>query len=137
LEPDRGTGKVGKPGRPVWFAPGAGLSVAVVITSGGVRSAAITARGEILRESAAALDTSQLDADALLTIAREQVSAVSGDGQVPLGIGVSVPGICAADGTVLGSGQVPATVGTRLRDELGRGFDLSVMVDNDARAQAL
>ena len=53
LEPDR-DGKVGKPGRPLWFAPRAGLSVAVGFGPDRVRAALVNARGDRLAETAVA-----------------------------------------------------------------------------------
>jgi len=137
LEPDR-DGKVGKPGRPLWFAPLAGLSVAVGFTPDRVRAALVNARGDRIAETSVRLDTPKAsEADlvkAVLAAARE-VLPKTGD---VLGIGVVVPGVCDTEnGEVIGSGQLPGAVGSGLAIHLAERLGLPVLVDNDARAQAL
>ena len=118
-EPDR-DGKVGKPGRPLWFAPEAGLSVAVGFAPDRVRAALVNARGDRLEETAVRLETPEASGAELVKAVVSAARAVlPADGEV-LGIGVVVPGVCDTEtGEVIGSGQLP------------------VLLDNDARAQAL
>jgi predicted NBD/HSP70 family sugar kinase len=137
LAPDR-DGRVGKPGRPLWFAPQAGLSVAVGFARDRVRAALVNARGDRLAETAVPLETPRASetelVKAVVAAAREVLPRT---GEV-LGIGVVVPGVCDTDnGEVIGSGQLPGAVGTGLAIQLSELLQLPVLLDNDARAQAL
>ena len=137
LEPDR-DGKVGKPGRPLWFAPEAGLSVAVGFAPDRVRAALVNARGDRLEETAVHLETPKASESELVKAVLSAARAVlPANGEV-LGIGVVVPGVCDTEtGAVIGSGQLPGSVGTGLASTLKERLQLPVLLDNDARAQAL
>ena len=137
LEPDR-DGKVGKPGRPLWFAPRAGLSVAVGFAPDRVRAALVNARGERISETSVRLDTHRATEDELVKAVLAAAREVLPRHDDVLGIGVVVPGVCdTANGEVIGSGQLPGAVGTGLAIHLGERLGLPVVLDNDARAQAL
>ncbi len=131
---------VGKPARPLWFAPGAGLSAAAAITSGSFDVALIDARGDVLEAAAGEFDpTADNDTElrARLTRALQSVMPANGPGAL-LGIGLAIPGVCDTErGVILGSGQVRGLRGGGLVQSLSRRFDQRVIVDNDARAQAL
>jgi predicted NBD/HSP70 family sugar kinase len=132
-------GQVGKPGRPLWFGPRAGLSGAVAIGAGRVEGALVNARGEILQHNERSFDaaepTGKAVIDAVGTTLRSVLPKAADD---ILGIGIAVPGTCdTATGFILGSGQVPGLQGTALADETGTRFGLRVLLDNDSRAQAL
>jgi predicted NBD/HSP70 family sugar kinase len=137
-EPREASG-VGKPATPLWFAPGAGLSAAAAITPGLFEVALVDARGEVIRHSRGQFDPAA-DTDVELRQRLMQAfSRVIGEepGQL-LGIGIAVPGVCDTEGGVIvGSGQVGALRGSGLVESLSRRFDQRVLVDNDARAQAL
>ena len=137
LAPDR-DGKVGKPGRPLWFARTAALSVAVGFDAQQVRAALVSARGERLAETSLPLATAKATPAALLTAVEKAVrSVLPATGEV-LGVGVVVPGVCdTVAGEVVGSGQLPGAVGAGLSTALSRRLGITVLVDNDARAQAL
>jgi len=135
--PDR-DGRVGKPGRPLWFGPRAGLSVAVGFQADAVRASLVSARGERLAESRVGLTTPTASGRQLLGALTKAVRAVLPEGEEVLGVGVVVPGVCdTATGEVIGSGQIPGAVGTGLATGLATALGLPVLVDNDARAQAL
>jgi predicted NBD/HSP70 family sugar kinase len=137
LEPDR-HGRVGKPGRPLWFGPWAALSVAVGFTPDAVVSALVNARGERLHEGRVPLATPTAGADELVDAVERAARAVLPEGEEVLGVGVVVPGVCDTQtGEVVGSGQLPGAVGTGLTTTLAARLGLPVRVDNDARAQAL
>ncbi|MDP9182781.1 MAG: ROK family transcriptional regulator [Actinomycetota bacterium] len=137
LEPDR-DGKVGKPGRPLWFAPRAGLSVAVGFTPDRVRAALVNARGERIAETAVQLATPKATESELVQAVLAAAREVLPIGEEILGIGVVVPGVCDTEsGEVIGSGQLPGAVGTGLATTLREQLGLPVLLDNDARAQAL
>lgn len=137
LEPDR-DGRVGKPGRPLWFGPRAGLSAAVGFRSDGVRAALVNARGDRLEETAVPLATATATEEQLVRAVAQAVRAVLPEGEDVLGIGVVVPGVCdTTTGEVIGSGQLPGAVGTGLTSGVANLVGLPVLVDNDARAQAL
>lgn len=137
-EPDRASGRVGKPARPLWFRREAPLSAAVAFGSS-VEAALVNARGEVLRRHEVPVDPATVSeaglADAVLQALRPVVPA---DAAGVLGVGVAVPGVCdTTTGTVVGSSQVPGATGRGLADALQRAYGLPVLVDNDARAQAL
>ena len=135
--PDR-EGKVGKPGRPLWFARHAALSVAVGFDDGQVRAALVSARGERLAETAVPLVTARASAGDLLKAIEKAIRTVLPTTGQTLGVGIAIPGVCdTLVGEVLGSGQLPGAVGAGLGDALARRLALPVMLDNDARAQAL
>ena len=139
-EPQTGLGRVGKPGRPVWFGRSAGLSGAVVIQPGAVRAAMVNARGEVLDVASRPLDPSADNRDAAAATG-ESLRAVlprSRSRDDVLGIGIAVPGVCEpATGTIIGSGQFPKLNGRTLVEAVRRRFGSHVLVDNDSRAQAL
>lgn len=131
-----GSGGLGKPARPVWFAPGAGLVVAASMSSGGVEACLVDAVGTVRnREEVKFADRN--DADVVARAIAEAVAAAS-IGAEPVGIGVAVPGLCdTSNGEVIGSGQVPGARGRLIGERLAAQSKLPVFVDNDSRAQAL
>ena len=131
-------GTVGKPGRPLWFGRTAALSVAVGFGDRQVRAALVSARGERLTEHAVPLATATASASALRGAVLKAVRAVlPATGEV-LGVGLVVPGVCdTSTGEVVASGQLPGAVGASFAAELAERLALPVLVDNDARAQAL
>ena len=137
LEPDR-DGRVGKPGRPLWFGPDAGLSVAVGFAADRVRAALVNARGDRLAETSVRLATPRATTSELIAAVVEAAQQVlPGTGEV-LGVGIVIPGIAdTAAGEVIGSGQLPGAVGTELATTVSSRLGLPVLLDNDARAQAL
>jgi predicted NBD/HSP70 family sugar kinase len=137
LEPDR-DGRVGKPGRPLWFGPHAGMSVAVGFAADRVRAALVNARGDRLAETSVRLDTPKASAGALARAVVEAAREVLPDTGDVLGVGIVIPGIAdTAAGEVIGSGQLPGAVGTELATTVSAELGLPVLLDNDARAQAL
>lgn len=137
LEPDR-DGKVGKPGRPLWFGPQAGLSVAVGFTAASVRAALVNARGDRIADSEVRLPTPSATTRELVEAVVRAARIVLPSGGEVLGVGVVIPGVCdTAAGEVVGSGQLPGAVGTELATSVARQLGLQVLLDNDARAQAL
>jgi predicted NBD/HSP70 family sugar kinase len=127
------TGKVGKPGRPLWFGPRAGLTGAVSITPGTVDAALVNARGELLAEA-----REEFDGVPLIQSVKNALTKVLPKKTGLLGIGVAIPGVVdTATGNILGSGPVPELHGTALADAIGKAFRARVLVDNDSRAQAL
>ncbi|MCW2544535.1 MAG: family transcriptional regulator protein [Frankiales bacterium] len=137
LEPDR-DGKVGKPGRPLWFGRLAALTVAVGFTDDLVRAALVSARGERLAEHDVPLATGRASGPQLINAVEKAVRAVLPDSGSVLGVGVVVPGVCdTVAGEVIGSGQLPGAVGDGLTRVLGQRLGVTVLIDNDARAQAL
>lgn len=139
-EPRLSTGRVGKPGRPLWFGPRTGLTAAVALEAGSVEAALVNARGEILQQSAARFDQNDASGDSAIEAAASTLSEVitPDESSEVLGIGIAVPGVCdTATGNVLGSGQIPGLGGTALVDRLSERFGFRVLIDNDSRAQAL
>ena len=138
-EPTREVGRVGKPGRPLWFRADAGLCAAVAFGVSAVEAALINARGDLLARVEVPCDTASAAPDQLLAAVLTAVAEVlAGAPALVLGIGVAVPGVCdPATGTVVGSGPVPGAKGRGLAAALEAAHGLPVLVDNDARAQAL
>lgn len=135
--PLTGVGRVGKPGRPVWFGPHAGRSIAVAIHADSVEAAVVNARGDVLDRAHRALGVDGGDGAAITAATLDVVGRLPRQDDL-LGIGVAVPGVCdTARGMVVGSGQLPGLAGTGLVDALRQRFDHPVLVDNDSRAQAL
>ena len=136
--PDRSVSRVGKPGRPLWFRSGAGLSGAVALRGDGCEAALVSARGEVVAHH----QTELSDARDLAAVHRDVAGCLeralgSRRGEI-LGIGVAVPGVCdTTAGVVVASSQVPALTGHELGPELEREVGVKVVIDNDSRAQAL
>jgi predicted NBD/HSP70 family sugar kinase len=135
--PDRSATRVGKPGRPLWFRRGAGLSASVVLHGHGCEAALVTAGGEILNQARTTLsdptsaEAVQDDVGGLLQ------DALAGHDDV-LGIGIAIPGVCdTLNGVVVGSSQVPGLQGHALGPALAEKLGRPVLIDNDSRAQAL
>jgi predicted NBD/HSP70 family sugar kinase len=137
--PTRPAGRVGKPSRPLWFRPDAGLCAAVDFDATAVRAALVNARGEILSRVVVPTPTASAAAPELEAAVVQAVGTVVSDAPAEvLGCGIAVPGVCdPATGTVRGSGPVPGAAGRGLSQAVERAHGLSVLVDNDARAQAL
>lgn len=139
LDARLGTGLVGKPPKPVWLAPRAGLSGAAALGRGTCEVALVNARGEVLEATAL-----EFDPDAP-TVGPAAAAIVAGLQQVlppapeeVLGIGIAVPGVVdTATGMIHGSGQLPGLEGTELVKHVTASFEPTVIIDNDARAQAL
>lgn len=136
-EPRTGVGRVGKPGRPVWFGRDAGRSIAVAVHSDSVEAAVVTARGDVVEHAQRPLGSIGEDTDAIIATTLEAVGCLPAQDEL-LGIGVAVPGVCDTErGYVLGSGQLPGLAGRGLVDALKQRFAHPVLIDNDSRAQAL
>jgi predicted NBD/HSP70 family sugar kinase len=131
-----GSGAIGKPARPVWFAPGAGLAVSASITRQGVEASLIDAVGTVNGRVSIPID----DRESSENVADAAVNAVTTvmQGHTPVGIGVAVPGVVdTKEGEVLGSGQIPGAAGHLIHRGLTDATGLPVYIDNDSRAQAL
>lgn len=138
-DPVRESGRVGKPGRPLWFRVDAGLCAAVSFSADAVEAALVNARGDVLARVEVACATASAAPETLVVAVLDGVRQVVGAAPAEvLGIGVAVPGVCdPATGSVVGSGPLPGAVGRHLSESLEEAFGLPVLVDNDARAQAL
>jgi predicted NBD/HSP70 family sugar kinase len=138
-QPPPAGGRVGKPGRPLWFGPRSGLAGAASIEREHVRAALINARGEILDESQVAFDADDPTGRSVIkAVGVALKGALPKSGRRLLGIGIAIPGVCdTSTGNILGSGQVPGLRGSALAEEISRRFKLRILVDNDSRSQAL
>lgn len=129
---------IGKPARPLRFAPYALLSGAVAITRGQVEVAVVDARGEILdrHRSDVATDCAAKDLrDHVLNVA---AAALAGYAEHLGGIGVTVPALCdPAVGRVLVCTAVPGLVDADLPDALQARFGVPVRLEQDVRAFAI
>jgi predicted NBD/HSP70 family sugar kinase len=138
IEAPERSGRVGKPGRPLWFGPNAGLSGAVSLEADRVQAALINARGDIIDEAVGTFPDDPTE-DAVVHVVTTALDAVlPRPAKDILGIGIAVPGVCdTTTGSIVGSGQLPMLRGTKLADTVSNRFDRRVLVDNDSRAQAL
>jgi predicted NBD/HSP70 family sugar kinase len=128
----------GAPGRPVWFAPGGGLSaVANVADTGEVRAAVVSLAGDTLGEREAHFDPAGPPAAALASVRAALRPLVKRHRAELLGVCASVPGLCDADGTVTRAVRVPAIEGARLGQFLHRETGLVALVENDTLVEAM
>ena len=134
----RDTGQVGKPGRPLWFGPRAGLSGAVSIEPDGISAALVNARGEKLETTTAAFNGKATSGGLIDSIVDALAKVLPRSRNDLLGVGIAVPGVCDTNtGRVLGSGPVPALDGMQLGEPISERLGVRVLIDNDSRAQAL
>jgi len=138
IEAPERSGRVGKPGRPLWFGPNAGLSGAVSLEADRVQGALVNARGDIIEESVEAIHDAA-DRDAIVeAVVRALTKVLPSPASEVLGVGIAVPGVCdTATGSVFGSGQLPGLRGKKLAQTVETRFGRRVLIDNDSRAQAL
>jgi predicted NBD/HSP70 family sugar kinase len=134
----RETRTVGKPGRPLWFGARAGLTGAVSILPGEIDAALLNARGDELDKHVVSFDASDDERQIVTAVGEALTKVLPRSRKEVLGIGVAIPGVCnTATGEILGSGPVPALLGTGLADGVAERTQVRVHVDNDTRAQAL
>ena len=130
-------GAIGKPARPVWFAPGAGLAIAASVTVDGVEACLVDASGTVRerhREELKSRESSTVVARAVA----DAVSRAKGKTAAPVGVGVAVPAtVDTAHGEVLGSGQIPGAQGRVIVERVNARTSLPVHIDNDSRTHAL
>ena len=128
-----------RPGRCGSYAAPA-LSAAAAITSGRFEVALVDARGDVLDAASGEFDAgadNDTELRARLTRSLQTVMPARRRASL-LGIGLAIPGVCDTErGVILGSGQVRGLRGQRAGESLSRRFDQRVLIDNDARAQAL
>lgn len=138
IEAPARSGRVGKPGRPLWFGPSAGLSGAVSLGPDRVQAALINARGDVIEEAEGTFDEDATQDAIIDVVGTTLTSVLPRPASDVLGIGITVPGVCdTTTGSIVGSGQLPMLRGTKLADTIATRFDRRVLVDNDSRAQAL
>ena len=129
---------IGKPPRPLWFAPDALLCGAISVSRGSVDTAVINARGEIL-----ARGRSQISADGATGALDDEIVAAASSvlrafrGRLT-GIGLTVPALCHTDSMqVLACTPIPSLVGTRLPPLLSEAFGVPCVLEQDVRAFAV
>jgi predicted NBD/HSP70 family sugar kinase len=138
LEPRSRSGRAGKPARPLWFAPRAGLCGAAALGPGTCEVALVNARGDVLADDILELDPMSDGGAVADTVVRGLRGVLPRRDRDLVGIGIAVPGVCdTATGAVVGSGQLPGLTGTTLSERVARRLGHRVLIDNDARAQAL
>jgi predicted NBD/HSP70 family sugar kinase len=132
--------QVGKPARPLWFAPRAALSVVVAVGESGCDAALVDATGTVLMKATAGFGGSAPSAEQMARAVRRALDPLSRGlrGQRPTGVGVAVPGMCdVSTGEVAASAQLPGLRGRWLHDLLRERYLVEVVVDTDSRAEAL
>jgi len=135
--PEHAPGKAGKPARPLWFAPRAGLSGAVAVGFETLEVALVDARGVLLDVREAPFDGRE-DAGRIGRRAWDALRGIIPRRDELVGVGIAVPGVCnTKTGEILVSAQVPNLAGQDFFRTISRCFGRPVTIDNDARAQAL
>jgi predicted NBD/HSP70 family sugar kinase len=134
----REPGQMGRTGRRLWFARGAGRTIAVELGTESVRAASIDARGDAAMTVEVGLAASRRGDAIVRAVTKAVEKAGMADGVGVAGIGVAVPGACDAGGReVITSASLPALPGARLVSRLEASTGLPVFVENNARADAL
>jgi predicted NBD/HSP70 family sugar kinase len=137
-EPATGSGKMGKPSRPLWFGPRVGHSGTLRIETDAVECARVDQSGNVLERRQVPLTptTSRQDIEAT---ALGLASALFQPATEPLsGIGLVWPAVWDdADGTVLSCTPIPSLVGSRLAERLRQATGCPVVIEDDARAIAI
>jgi len=129
---------IGKPGRPLAFAPEALLCGAVAVSRGQVETAVVDARGVLLSRKCENLPKGCPTAE-LERLVLEAAEAVLGEYRGRLtGVGLTVPALCDPDaGRVLVCTAVPGLEGSDLAGALSRRFGAPVRMEQDVRAFAI
>ncbi len=129
---------IGKPARPLSFAPYALLSGSVAVSRGQVETAVVDARGEILVRHRDAIPAG-CEAGELRERVLTAAQGVLGEYQGRLaGIGLTVPALCDPQaGTVLVCTAVPGLVDAGLTTALAQRFGATVRLEQDVRAFAI
>ena len=129
---------IGKPARPLSFAPEALLCGAVAVSRGQVETAVVDARGVMLvrRRDALPVDLDRRQLEERVLGAAEGVLA---DFRGRLcGVGLTVPALCDPEaGQVLACTAVPSLVGSGLPTALAGRFGAPVHLEQDVRAFAI
>src|SRR4051794_24632505 len=94
IEAPAPSGKVGKPGRPLWFGPNAGLCGAVSIEADRVQAALVNARGDVIDEAVEVFDDPSDQNDIVGAVTRALDSVLPRPRTSVLGIGIAIPGVC-------------------------------------------
>lgn len=138
----REPGRIGRTGRRLWFARGAGRTIAVELGTDFVRAASIDARGDTDQSVRLELPPSRRG-DAIVNTIVRAVARAGGNGDESsvvglAGIGIAVPGACDAAGReVITSASLPTLPGAGLVPRVEAATGLPVFVENNARADAL
>src|SRR5438874_1743014 len=91
MEAPERSGRVGKPGRPLWFGPNAGLSGAVALEADRVQGALVNARGDVIDEAVEAFPDPK-DQDGIIDAVVRVLDAVLPQPRsTVLGVGITVP----------------------------------------------
>ncbi|MHB8244710.1 MAG: ROK family protein [Acidimicrobiales bacterium] len=129
---------IGKPARPLSFAPEALLCGAVAVSRGLVETAVVDARGELLVRNRDTLPAGCSRRELERRVLDTAQGALAGYRGRLLGIGLTVPALCdPAAGEVLACTAVPGLVGSALPGLLERRFGAPVRLEQDVRAFAI
>ncbi|MDQ0467249.1 putative NBD/HSP70 family sugar kinase [Labrys wisconsinensis] len=126
----------GKPARPLWFSPEARPICGVLLMPGSIRTALVTLEGRIRVEHEASLPTAaEQRAELIEGIAACIGRTLAAAHRPPLGIGIAVGGMVdTGRRAVVMVNLAPALDDVPLGTELGRRFNLPVMLDHHPRA---
>lgn len=129
----------GKPARPLWFSPSGPSIAAVHLLPGRVKTAMVSAAGEILATAEDRFRPDGTDPDAVVeTVLACLERVLPSRGTPPMGVGIAVGGMVDTDtGTVVKVNLAPVLDGLPLGRLLSRRLDLPVYLDHHPRVQAL
>lgn len=129
---------IGKPGRPLAFAPEALLCGAVAVSRDHVETAAVDARGVLLARKRESLPRGGTTAELERRVLRAAEEVLGSYRGRLTGVGLTVPALCDPEaGRVLVCTAVPGLVGTALPGALSRRFGAPVRMEQDVRAFAI
>ena len=132
-------GQIGKPAQPLWFARQGALSAVVSLEEHGYEVALVESTGQVRAERAFSYPRNRPSTSDLRQCVQLALDAVYAelDGAPLLGVGVTVPAMCLATGEIVASSVLPALEGRWLFEFLTDTYNVPVVIDTDARAQAL
>ncbi|MHB8188806.1 MAG: ROK family protein [Dermatophilaceae bacterium] len=129
---------IGKPGRPLSFAPEALLCGAVAVSRGQIETAVVDARGVLLARKRETLPARCTTAELERRVLRAAEDVLGSYRGRLTGVGLTVPALCdPGAGTVLACTAVPGLVGSTLPVALSRRFSAPVRLEQDVRAFAI
>lgn len=130
-----GTGRVGKPSRPLWFDDGDSYG-AVVVQPGGVEVAVVGSNGRIQMRERIAMPAGQVtDFDAATPAAIHQL--LRPHAASLRAVGLAVPAVFDSAGALVASTTIAGLVGSELPRRLAEAFDTTIVLEDDARSLAI
>lgn len=132
---DQAPSRGGRPALLLGLVPSAAHALGVKLAPDHVVGVRVDLDGEVLERFESPFDASAAGAPAELAALLRPHTAPRDDGASLLGVGLGVPGVVDADGTV--ASPMLGWRGVRLAEQLERELGLPVLVDNDVNTLAI